>query len=86
MAQAERLREGYRYSVPSGMAIATRSYRPVHPFIIVIEVRTVQHTRCCVRNKCLLQLAGVSYFAPRTESANSCSLLDVGGREAALLL
>ena len=79
--------EGYRYSVPSRMAIGTRSYCPGHPFIVVIEVRTaVQHTRCCVRNKCLLQLAGVSHFAPRTESANSCSLLDVGGREATLLL
>ena len=31
-------------------------------FIVVIEVRTVQDTRCCVRNKCLLQLADVSHF------------------------
>ena len=85
MAQAERLREGYRYSVPSGMAVATRSYCPLHPFIAVIEMRTVQDTRCCVRNKCLLPLTGVSHFAPRTESAKSCSLLDVGGREATLL-
>ena len=42
MVQAERLREGYRYSVPSGMAVATRSYCPVHPFIVAIEVRTTQ--------------------------------------------
>ena len=62
MAQAERLRVGYLYSVPSGMVVATRSYCPVHPFIVVIEVRTVQDTRCCVRNKCLLQLTGVSHF------------------------
>ena len=62
MAQAERLREGYCYSVPSGMAVSTRSFWPVHPFIVVIEVRTIQDTRCCVRNKCLLQLTGVSYF------------------------
>ena len=47
LAQAERLREGYRYSVPSGMAIATRSYCPVHPLFVVIEVRTVQHTLFC---------------------------------------
>ena len=62
MAQAERLREGYQYSTPSGMAIGIRSYCPVHPFIVVIEVRTVQHTRCCVRNKCFLSLTGVSHF------------------------
>ena len=62
MAQAERLREGYRYSVPSGMAVATRSYCPVHAFIVVIEVRTVQDNRYVVRNKCLLQLTDVSHF------------------------
>ena len=62
MAQDERLRDGYRYSLPSGMAVAARSYCPVHPFIVVIEVRTIQGTRCCVRNKCLLQLTGVSHF------------------------
>ena len=61
MVQAERLREGYRYSVPSGMAVATRSYCPVHAFIVVIEVRTVQD-RYVVRNKCLLQLTDVSHF------------------------
>ena len=63
MAQDERLRDGYRYSLPSGMAVAARSYSPLHPFIAVIEMRTVQDTRCCVRNKCLLQLTGVSHFA-----------------------
>ena len=62
MARAERLREGYRYSVPSGTAVATRSYCPVHPIVVVIEVRTVRDTCCCVRIKCLLQLTGVSHF------------------------
>ena len=66
LAQTERLREGYRYSMPSGMSVATGSYCPVHPFNVVIETRTVQDTRCCVRNKCLLQLTGVLHFAPRT--------------------
>ena len=86
LAQAERLREGYRYSVPSGVAIATRCYCPVHPFIVVIEVSTLQHTRRCVRNKCLRYLLVFRILVPRTESAKSCSLLDVGGREATLLL
>ena len=67
-------------------AIGIRSYCPVHPFIVVIKVRTVQHTRCCVRNRCFLPLTGVSHLAPRTESTNLCSLLDVGGREATLML
>ena len=62
LAEAELLREGYRYSLPSEMAVATRSYYPVHPSIVVIEVRTVQDTRCCVRNKSLLQRTGVSHF------------------------
>ena len=84
LAQAERLREGYGYSVPSGTAIATRSYGPAYPFIVVFEVRTIQHTRRCVRNKCLLQLTGVPPFC--IDNRNSCSLLDVGGREATLLL
>ena len=73
MAQAERLREGYRYSVPSGMAVVTRSYCPVHPFIVVIEVRTVQDdTRCCVRNKCLLQLTGVRCLTWEGGKQHSC--------------
>ena len=50
LAQVERPREGYGYSVASGTAIATRCYCPVHPFIVVIEVSTLQHTRSCVRN------------------------------------
>ena len=62
LAQAERLREGYRYSVLSAMAAATPSYCSVHQFIVVIEVRTVQDTRCCVRNMCLLQLTVVSHL------------------------
>ena len=50
-AQAERLRSGYRYSVPSGMIVASRSYCPVHPVIVVIEVRTVQHTHSLLCSK-----------------------------------
>ena len=84
MAQVERPREGYGYSVASGTAIATRSYVSAHPFIVVFEVRTIQRTRRCVQNKCLLQLTGVPHF--RTDNRNLYSLLDVGGRDATLLL
>ena len=86
MAQVERPREGYGYSVASGTAIATRSYVSAHPFIVVFEVRTIQHTRRCVRNKCFLQLTGISFHIFCADKRNSCSLLDVGGREATLLL
>ena len=56
---AERLRK---------MAIATRSYCPVHQFIVVIEARALSllsstlSTRRCVRKKCLLQLTGVFHI------------------------
>ena len=57
---AERLRNRYRYSfllssAPGHCCDRSACTQP-----------TVQHTRRCLRNKCLLQLAGVSHLCTET--------------------
>ena len=54
--QAERLRDGYQYSFLLSSALIHCCDRNT------CTQPTVQHTRRCVGNKCLLQLAGVSHL------------------------